>query len=79
MRARVLNFDLKGKRRRGYFSHSFALDLGRTPVVAKKTSDNASSLQVRAPGHIGAVVARGRGASKTAPLWDGYNFTSPTK
>lgn len=40
MRARVLNFDLKGKRMRGYFSHSFALDLGHTPVVAKKTCDN---------------------------------------
>jgi hypothetical protein len=45
MRARLLNFDLKGKRMRSYFSHNFALDLGHTLVVAKKTSDNASSLK----------------------------------
>jgi len=29
MCARVLNFDLKGKRMRSYFSHSFAPDLGQ--------------------------------------------------
>ncbi len=27
------------------------------------------NVQVRAPGHIGAVATRGRGASETVPLW----------
>jgi hypothetical protein len=29
----------------------------------------ADNVQVRAPGHIGAVATRGRGASETVPLW----------
>jgi hypothetical protein len=43
-------------------------------VLYAQTSDLtgtylADNVQVRAPGHIGAVVARGRGASETVPLW----------
>ena len=65
MRARVLNFDLKGKRIRGYFSHSFALDLVRAVLYAQ-TSDLtgtylADNVQVRAPGHIEAAARTGAG------------------
>jgi len=60
MRARVLNFDLKGKRMRGYFSDGFALDLVRAVLYAQ-TSDLtgtylADNGQVRAPGHIEAAA-----------------------
>ena len=65
MRTRGLNFDLKGKRMRSYFSHSFALDLVRAVLYAQ-TSDLtgtylADNVQVRAPGHIGAVARAGAG------------------
>ena len=51
-----------------------ALLLAVRAVLYAQTSDLtgtylAHNVQVRGPGHIGAVATRGRGASDTIPLW----------